>query len=70
MHEFLSPYSDPMTVHAVEGEVVVLGPDGVAVSLTPDCAEESAKRLMAAANEARRQPPVSPPETDQPFHRP
>lgn len=56
MQEFLCPYSEPMTVHAVEGEVVVLGPDGVAVSLTPEAAEESANRLNAAAGEARKQP--------------
>lgn len=60
MHEFLRPYSEPMTVHAVEGEVVVLGPDGVAVSLTPEAAEESAHRLNTAASEARRQPPPGP----------
>jgi hypothetical protein len=46
-------YSEPMTVRVVDGEVVVLGPDAVSVSLTPDAAEESARRLEAAATEAR-----------------
>jgi hypothetical protein len=47
-------YSEPMTVRVVDGEVVVLGPDAVAVSLTPDAAEESGRRLVEAAGEARR----------------
>jgi hypothetical protein len=47
-------YSEPMTVRVVDGDVVVLGPDAVAVSLTPDAAEESARRLVEAAGEARR----------------
>jgi hypothetical protein len=45
-----------MTVRAVEGEVVITGPNAVAVSLTPEAAEESAKRLTAAATEARGLP--------------
>jgi len=56
MHEFLAPYAEPMRVQMVEGEVVVLGPDGVAVSLTPEAAEESARRLIDAAREARACP--------------
>jgi hypothetical protein len=47
-------YAEPMTVRCIEGEVVILGPDAVAVSLTPAAAEESARRLEAAAVEARR----------------
>ena len=50
-----SAYSEPMTVHSVDGEVVITGPDAVAVALTPEAAEESAQRLGAAAAEARRQ---------------
>jgi len=53
MHEFLAPYTQPMNVKEVEGEVVVLGPDGVAVSLTAEAAEESARRLLEAAASAR-----------------
>lgn len=59
MNTFSTPFTEAMTVQAVEGEVVVLGPDSVAVSLTPDAAEESARRLTAAAAEARTQPPRS-----------
>jgi hypothetical protein len=54
MNEFLSPFDIPMAVHLVEGEVVVLGPDGVAVSLTVAAAEESARRLQAVVDAARR----------------
>ncbi len=46
-------FDEPMTVRVVEGDVVVLGPDSVAVALTPDAAEESARRLADGAREAR-----------------
>lgn len=42
-------FKEPMTVMVVDGEIVVLGPDAVAVSITPEAAEESGRRLMAAA---------------------
>jgi hypothetical protein len=42
-----------MTLVATEGSVVILGPDGMAAALTPDAAEESARRMLAAAAEAR-----------------
>jgi hypothetical protein len=42
-----------MEVQVVEGEVVVLGPDGVGLSLTPAAAEESGRRLIRAAQAAR-----------------
>lgn len=57
MSSFNAPFSEPMTAQAVEGEVVVLGPNSVAVSLTPDAAEESARRLTEAARAARGQSP-------------
>jgi hypothetical protein len=60
-------YTEPMTVQSVDGEVVVLGPDACAVALTPEAAEESARRLDAAAAEARQQistGDVSPPGPD------
>jgi hypothetical protein len=41
-----------MNVMLVDGEVVVLGPDGVAVALTPAAAEESARRLSQCARDA------------------
>lgn len=40
-------YDDASEVHAVKGEVTVDGPDGVAVSLTPEAAVETAARLEA-----------------------
>lgn len=51
----LGVHDDPSEVTAEEGEVIVEGPDGVAVTLTPDAAEETGRRMMRAANEAREQ---------------
>ena len=42
-----------MTLVVAEGSVVILGPNGLAGALTPEAAEESARRLLAAAAEAR-----------------
>ena len=55
MTDYLSALPDAMTVQVVEGEIVILGPDGVAVSMTVEAAEESARRLAAAAEQARRE---------------
>ncbi|UIJ43960.1 hypothetical protein LZK98_12795 [Sphingomonas cannabina] len=43
--------------HAVaeEGIVVLDGPDGVAITMTPEAAEQTARNLEQAAEEARRQ---------------
>lgn len=49
----LKAFAKAMTAYVVEGEVVVLGPDAVALSLTPDAAEESGRRLLEAARRAR-----------------
>lgn len=49
-------FCEPMTLVVSEGAVVILGPDGMAAALTPDAAEESGRRLIAAAAEARRLP--------------
>ena len=46
---------DPSVVVAEQGDVIVEGPDGVAVTLTPDAAEETARRMLRAAAEARLQ---------------
>ena len=51
----LSAHDGPSEVVADEGEVIVEGPDGVAVTTTPDAAEETGKRMLEAASEARRQ---------------
>jgi hypothetical protein len=48
-------YDTPVKTTAIDGEVVLDGPDGVAVSMTPDAAEESARRLQAASQVARSQ---------------
>lgn len=56
MHDPLAALDLPMTVRCVDGEVVILGPEGVALSLTADAAEESARRLAAAVAEARADP--------------
>ena len=51
----LNAHSEPSNVVAEQGEVLVEGPDGVAVTLTPDAAEETGRRLLRAASEARLQ---------------
>ena len=48
-------YDEPSHVAAEEGEVIVDGPDGVAVSLTPEAAAETSERLMEGAVEAHGQ---------------
>lgn len=53
MTDYLSALTDAMTVQVVDGEIVVLGPDGVAISMTVEAAAESARRLSAAVEEAR-----------------
>ena len=51
----VTSHSEPSEVNAEQGIVFVEGPDGVAVTLTPDAAEETGRRLINAASEARRQ---------------
>jgi hypothetical protein len=51
----INSHSEPSDVNAEQGIVIVEGPDGVAVTLTPDAAEETGKRLINAASEARAQ---------------
>ncbi|BAI98447.1 hypothetical protein Sj15T_35230 [Sphingobium sp. TA15] len=41
--------------YAEEGQVMLDGPDGVAISMTPDAAEETGNELIRAAAEARQQ---------------
>ncbi len=47
--------AEPSEVVAEQGDVIVEGPNGVAVTLTPEAAEETGRRMMRAASEARRQ---------------
>jgi len=51
----ITSHSEPSEVNAEQGIVFVEGPDGVAVTLTPDAAEETGKRMIRAASEARAQ---------------
>ena len=51
----LNAHGDPSEVVAEQGEVIVEGPNGVAVTLTPEAAEETGRRMVRAAAEARRQ---------------
>ena len=48
-------YDDASHVVAEQGEVLVDGPDGVAVSLTPEAALEISERLQDAGAIARGQ---------------
>jgi hypothetical protein len=48
-------YDVPSEVAAEDGAVIVDGPNGVAVSLTPDAALETSDRLLNGALEARGQ---------------
>lgn len=49
------PYDEPTQVTAIDGEVVLDGPDGIGVSMTSDAAEETGRRLKAGAEVARDQ---------------
>ena len=48
-------YDEATKVTAQDGVVVLDGPDGVDVSITPDAAEETSTRLFDAAAQARGQ---------------
>jgi hypothetical protein len=48
-------YDTPVKTTAIDGEVVLEGPDGIGLSMTPDAAEETARRLQAASEIARSQ---------------
>lgn len=47
-----SPETEPSEVTAQDGLVFVDGPEGVAVTMTPDAAEETSQRLLEAAAQA------------------
>ena len=49
------PTDRPLEVAAEEGEVLIEGPDGIALSMTPEAAEESSNRLYNSTAEARGQ---------------
>lgn len=50
------PCDIPIESVAEHGEVLLDGPDGLAASLTPDAARQSAKLLAKAAETAERDP--------------
>ncbi|WP_166041502.1 hypothetical protein [Sphingosinicella sp. YJ22] len=57
---------DPVAAHcqasdviAEEGSIIIEGPDGVAVTMSPDAAEETAHRLLRAVSEVRASGKIS-----------
>ena len=50
-------YDEVGTVTASEGHVLMSGPNGVAVTLTPDAASAMSEQLREAARMAREQLP-------------
>lgn len=48
----LAPEDQPGVATAEQGLVLLDGPDGVAVAMTPEAAEVTGQRLIAAAAEA------------------
>ena len=49
------PHDTPTKATAEQGEVMLDGPDGLAVSFTPHAAAKSAEAMAKAATEAGRQ---------------
>lgn len=49
------PQEEPGVAGAEDGLVVLDGPNGVAVTMLPEAAEETGRRLIAAAAEAKTQ---------------
>ncbi len=47
------PYIEPSEVSVEQGLIIVEGPNGVALTLTPEAAEETGKRLLSAVLEAK-----------------
>jgi hypothetical protein len=49
------PTDRPLDVAAEEGEVLIDGPEGTVLSMTPEAAEESSNRLYDCTAKARGQ---------------
>ncbi len=49
------PREDAGVATAEDGVVILDGPDGVAVTMTPEAAVQTAESLQAAARQARKQ---------------
>lgn len=52
------PHAKSGVASAEAGLVLLDGPDGVAIAMTPDAAEATALSLQQAAAQARTQPPM------------
>ena len=48
-------YDEPTKVEAEDGKVILDGPDGVDVMMTPEAAEETSERLLWGAAKAQGQ---------------
>nr|WP_295671598.1 hypothetical protein [Sphingomonas sp.] len=57
-----TPHDTPTDASAEEGEVMLDGPDGLAMSLTPNAADASAAAIRQAADLARKQKPTAQPK--------
>ena len=55
------PYDQPGVASVEQGLVLLDGPDGVAVAMTPDAAEATGHSLISAAGQARNETRPSPP---------
>lgn len=49
------PFDEPSEVEAEDAEVIVDGPDGVAITMTPKAALETSDRLLNAGLKAQGQ---------------
>jgi hypothetical protein len=52
------PYEKPGHAVAEQGLVLLDGPDGIAIALTPEAAWRTGESLIAAAKAAQRQDPL------------
>jgi hypothetical protein len=48
-------FDEPTKVTAKDGEVILDGPDGVDVKLTPEAASDTSDRLLFASGQAKAQ---------------
>lgn len=54
-HPIHQPETEPGIASAEDGQVLLDGPDGVAIAMTPECALGTAHSLLGAAREAMGQ---------------
>lgn len=62
----LEPRRDAGHATAEDGMVILDGPNGVAVTMTPEAALRTAQSLFAAARIAQQHPEHEPPQDPQP----